>query len=181
MLKKLSELPCKIDNSSTVTVNLGDGGILKMSPTEILCLADEVIRRQQEQIKLICAESIYFSALKALDIPETTVAKIKNRLHDNTETIEQQTQEDEPDAKQDDVAKEHQMLYKFVTAFVNYDSLENEFEAEEFSVFGYKTSDLPDILRKYSFETEIDGEIIRIRLTGEPKTNEQQRTNRNPI
>ena len=87
MLKKLSELSYKIDNSSTITVNLGDGGILKMSPAEILCMADEILRKQAEENKLVCAESVYYGMLKTLDIPSETVDNIKRRLRGEPEPI----------------------------------------------------------------------------------------------
>lgn len=174
MLKRLSELGYKVDPSGTVTINLGDGGILKASPTEILVMADEIIRGQRVQTKLDTAESVYLNVLNALDIPEELVAEIRARLRGKI--ADTQPKEIEEHAKLDDVKEEHKMLHQFVTAFVNSEAQENEFEAEEFSPFGFDTNSLPGILGQYGFDVENKGNTIRISITGETKTHEQQRT-----
>lgn len=176
MLKRLSELKYRIDNSGTVTINLGDGGILKGSPTEFLVIANEIVALQTEKTRLQTAESVYLQVLKALDIPTSVVEEIQRRLHGELKTIEP---EDALHAKAKDVKPEHIMLYQFVTAFVNSETNENEFEVEEFSVFDHEIKSLPKILGQYGFDVEINDKTIRVRLTGENNTNEQQRPNRN--
>jgi hypothetical protein len=180
MLKKLSELKYKIDNSGTVTINLGDGWILKGSPIEFLVIADKIVTLQTEKTKLQAANSIYLQTLKALEIPDHTVTEIQRRLHCELETnqTELETNQTELETNQtketpcvktntNNVKSEHKMLYQFVNAYVNSENKENEFQVEEFSVFNHEIKSLPKILGQYGFDVEIKGQIIKIRLNGE--------------
>lgn len=171
MLRKLSDHSYKVDNSGTVTINLGEGGILKASPTEFLVIADAIVKLQTESIRLKAAETNYMQVLNALDIPAETVAEIQRRLHGE---IHKPTEETKQHAKVNNVAQEHKMLYQFVTAFVNSSTTSNDFEAEEFSVFDHEIKSLPNILEKYGFDVEIDDGTIRISLSGDNYQHEKQ-------
>lgn len=162
MLKKLSELEYKLDKSSTLTVILGDNQILKASPLEILVIADEIVRAQTQDTKLDAAESVYLQVLKTLDIPEDLIQNIRTKLRMPYAVTQQ-----EPESTNTEIKDEHKMLYEFVAAFVNSNSRENEFEIEEFSVFGIDIKSLPNILEEYGFATEPNGNSIIIKFKNE--------------
>lgn len=154
MLKKLSYMNYKIDKASTVSINDGNGNIIKISPTEILTIADQIIKQQTIKSKLNTAKSIYQHALEALEIPQDVIENITQRLlySEHNTTQENNT---------------NNTLLQFVKTFVNENSPENEFEKEEFDPFNINIQDLETILDKHGLSTEIKKDTIIIRLNGE--------------
>jgi hypothetical protein len=188
MLKKLSELKYKIDKFGTVDIHLGDGGILKASPAELLVIASEILTIQSIETRMKAAENIYLHTLKALDIPDELVEKVRSRLHsdkhcesrselmdrENEERKEEEKKETEPKEEKKEIVIEgdHKMLFQFITAFVNESSKENDFDIEEFSPFDIDIKDLPKVLRRYGFNARMKNKIVTISLIGDQKDNE---------
>lgn len=155
MIKKLSEIQYKIDINGTVTVPLGGETVLKISPLDVLILAEKVIELQSQQTKMETAVNVYTSVLLSLGFPQEVIEKAKNKLTEEEKTIDTPAVTVEDPIEIEEVPTEDR-LFDFVSSFVNKTTPENEFEWEEFnSVCDLDKEQIKNLIESYGFNTKV--------------------------
>ena len=164
-LKKLKDLEYKVDKHSTTTINYDDT-IIKISPIEILTIAEQITRQQTPNTIIGAATNFYTNLLNSLDVPTEIIDTIRNRIQDkNTIPQRRNNAEENKQNKTPEIKKEHKLLYNFVSTFVNKKSKQNDFFIEEFETVGkYTKQDIKNILEQYGFIVEINNDNILISL-----------------
>lgn len=138
MLKRLKDTGYKIDNNSILTINVDGEIILKISPIEVLVIADEIVRQQQGSIRLQVADNIYKQTLEALGITK----EIEDRIRNNE-------------------SKEEYVLIEFVR-YMLYEEKVNKINKDEIIGFGFDLKTIKDILKKYGYNVDVEGDVLVI-------------------